>query len=138
MPAEQRRTVDAPRRRPERPIGDKGGFELVLRDRYLLWIALLVLVLSVVNANGRGGALSPQEPGIFHIPRPLRQRSAAEARQPRSRTERDARLAAVDSGDFYAGFQLTVNISHRGGAALPGLADHPVVRGSNCSHSSCP
>ena len=36
----------------ERPIGGPGGFELVLKDRYLLLIACLVLVFSLVNTLG--------------------------------------------------------------------------------------
>jgi AAA family ATP:ADP antiporter len=34
------------------PIGRGGGFELVLKDRYLLLIAVLVLVLNLVNTLG--------------------------------------------------------------------------------------
>ena len=34
------------------PLGREGGFSLVLSDRYLLYIALLALVLNVVNTNG--------------------------------------------------------------------------------------
>jgi AAA family ATP:ADP antiporter len=34
------------------PLGREGGFGLVLSDRYLLFIALLSLVLNVVNTNG--------------------------------------------------------------------------------------
>jgi ATP:ADP antiporter, AAA family len=35
-----------------RPIGGAGGFALVLRDRYLLWIAALVMVSNLVNTIG--------------------------------------------------------------------------------------
>jgi AAA family ATP:ADP antiporter len=34
------------------PIGNRGGFELVFKDRYLLLIALLVLVFNLVNTLG--------------------------------------------------------------------------------------
>jgi AAA family ATP:ADP antiporter len=34
------------------PIGKRGGFELVFKDRYLLLIALLVLVFNLVNTLG--------------------------------------------------------------------------------------
>ena len=34
------------------PLGREGGFGLVLSDRYLLYIALIALVLNVVNTNG--------------------------------------------------------------------------------------
>jgi AAA family ATP:ADP antiporter len=95
---EQRRTVDAAST-AERPIGDKGGFELVLRDRYLLWIALLVLVLNIVNTNGEyilGKTLTQ----IAH------DNVAAGLAGPLSVKQYEQRLI----GDFYAGFQLTVNI----------------------------
>ena len=36
----------------EAPLERRGGFELVLRDRYLLLIGLLLLVLNFVNTNG--------------------------------------------------------------------------------------
>jgi AAA family ATP:ADP antiporter len=34
------------------PLGKQGGFELVLKDRYLLWIAVLIVLLNVVNTTG--------------------------------------------------------------------------------------
>jgi len=36
----------------EAPLGKEGGFELVLRDKYLLWIAVLTILLNVVNTTG--------------------------------------------------------------------------------------
>jgi AAA family ATP:ADP antiporter len=33
-------------------LGKQGGFELVLKDRYLLWIAVLIVLLNVVNTTG--------------------------------------------------------------------------------------
>jgi len=39
-------------RAPEEPIGARGGFELVFRERYLLLIALLVLTFNLVNTLG--------------------------------------------------------------------------------------
>ena len=38
--------------RIEKPMGREGGFQLVFKNRYLLLIALLVLVLNVVNTTG--------------------------------------------------------------------------------------
>lgn len=35
-----------------RPLGAEGGFQLVLGQRYLLWIGLLTLVHNFVNTNG--------------------------------------------------------------------------------------
>jgi ATP:ADP antiporter, AAA family len=34
------------------PLGTEGGFELVFRDRYLLLIAALIVVLNIVNTSG--------------------------------------------------------------------------------------
>ncbi|HSQ50660.1 MAG TPA: hypothetical protein VLL94_05255, partial [Nitrospiraceae bacterium] len=33
-------------------LGGQGGFELVLKDRYLFWIAALIVLLNVVNTTG--------------------------------------------------------------------------------------
>jgi AAA family ATP:ADP antiporter len=40
------------KRAAEAPLGREGGFELVLKDRYLTWIMLLVVILNVVNTTG--------------------------------------------------------------------------------------
>ena len=37
---------------PGAPLGPEGGFRLIGRQRYLLWIALLVLLLNAVNTTG--------------------------------------------------------------------------------------
>ncbi len=37
---------------PEKPVGGTGGFTLILRDRYLLLIAFLALILNWVNSTG--------------------------------------------------------------------------------------
>ena len=34
------------------PLGPEGGFELIFKDRYLLWIAVLIVLLNVVNTTG--------------------------------------------------------------------------------------
>ncbi len=34
------------------PLGPEGGFELVVKDRYLMWIAVLVILLNIVNSVG--------------------------------------------------------------------------------------
>jgi AAA family ATP:ADP antiporter len=36
----------------EQPLAGAGGFQLVLKDRYLLWIAVLIVLLNVVNSAG--------------------------------------------------------------------------------------
>ena len=42
----------AARRQAEQPLAKIGGFQLIFRQRYLLFIALLILLLNVVNTNG--------------------------------------------------------------------------------------
>jgi ATP:ADP antiporter, AAA family len=37
---------------PEEPLGDQNGFAMVFKDRYLLLIAILTLLLNVVNTTG--------------------------------------------------------------------------------------
>ena len=50
---EKRRARDAAeRRKAEAPLSREGGFQLVIRQRYLLFIGLLTLVLNYVNTNG--------------------------------------------------------------------------------------
>ena len=34
------------------PLGKEGGFELVMKDRYLRWIAVFTILLNVVNTTG--------------------------------------------------------------------------------------
>src|SRR5262245_31535410 len=36
----------------EKPLGKVGGFELIRKDRYLLLIAVLIVLLNVVNTTG--------------------------------------------------------------------------------------
>jgi AAA family ATP:ADP antiporter len=33
-------------------LGPQGGFELIFQDRYLLWIAVLIVLLNIVNTTG--------------------------------------------------------------------------------------
>ncbi len=53
---ERRRAIAAPgaggKQPKEDPLGKTGGFQLVLRDKYLLLIALMMLVLNFVNTTG--------------------------------------------------------------------------------------
>ena len=37
---------------PSKPLGKEGGFELIRKDRYLLLIAVLTVLLNVVNTSG--------------------------------------------------------------------------------------
>ncbi len=34
------------------PLGKEGGFQLLLKDRYLFWIAVMIVVLNIVNSTG--------------------------------------------------------------------------------------
>ena len=38
--------------RSEQPLGREGGFQLVFRDKYIFWIAGLIILLNVVNTTG--------------------------------------------------------------------------------------
>jgi len=40
------------RKQAEQPLSKEGGFQLIFRDRYLLLIALLVIILNIVNSSG--------------------------------------------------------------------------------------
>jgi AAA family ATP:ADP antiporter len=42
----------APAREAEEPLDREGGFQLLMRDRYLFWIAVLAVALNVVNSCG--------------------------------------------------------------------------------------
>jgi hypothetical protein len=37
----------------QEPLGAEGGFELIVHDRYLTWIAILIVLLNVVNTTGQ-------------------------------------------------------------------------------------
>jgi len=37
----------------DEPLGPEGGFELIAKDRYLFWIAALIVLLNVVNTTGQ-------------------------------------------------------------------------------------
>jgi AAA family ATP:ADP antiporter len=39
-------------KRSSEPLGKEGGFQLLLNDRYLFWIASMVVLLNVVNTTG--------------------------------------------------------------------------------------
>jgi ATP:ADP antiporter, AAA family len=45
-------SVDSQAQSSENPLGKAGGFQLVLRDNYLLLIAFMMLVLNLVNTTG--------------------------------------------------------------------------------------
>jgi AAA family ATP:ADP antiporter len=49
---ENRRARPEERAAAEETLGPQGGFELIFKDRYLLWIAVLIVLLNVVNTTG--------------------------------------------------------------------------------------
>ena len=49
---ESRRGDQESQQLEQAPLGREGGFELILKDRYLLWIAVLTVLLNVVNTTG--------------------------------------------------------------------------------------
>jgi len=49
---ETRRGVAEVAREAGEPLGKEGGFQLLFRDRYLLWIGVLTVLLNVVNTSG--------------------------------------------------------------------------------------
>jgi ATP:ADP antiporter, AAA family len=49
---QKRAEGDQKRAEGEQPLGKQGGFQMVLAQRYLLYIALLIMVLNTVNTLG--------------------------------------------------------------------------------------
>jgi len=49
---ETRRGGPEAAREAAEPLGPEGGFQLLAHDRYLLWIAVLTVLLNVVNTSG--------------------------------------------------------------------------------------
>ena len=73
------------------PLGREGGFSLILKDRYLLWIMALIILLNVVNTTGE-----------FLLGSVIREASLA--------LEGDAARAAY-IGSFYGSFFGWVNLT---------------------------
>jgi len=83
------------REEAEKPLSREGGFQLVLRQRYLLFIGLLTLVLNYVNTNGEyllGKTVSQ-----------VAEQTVAAGAAP-------GLSAAQFIGSFYAGFQFWQNL----------------------------
>ena len=81
---------------PQEPLGKAGAFELLLKKRYLLLIALLIFVLNWVNTTGE-----------YILGRTVREAALAAAGTAASSE------AAVEAfiGGFYADFFTVVNIA---------------------------
>jgi AAA family ATP:ADP antiporter len=78
----------------QKTLGKEGGFELVFRDRYLFWIAILIVLLNLVNTTGEyllGRVVTANAAALF---------PAAE--------QLDESRAYV--GVFYGSFYATVNL----------------------------
>src|SRR5262249_23257469 len=85
-----------------KPIGTSGGFQLILRHRYLLLIAILVLLENFVNTTGEfilGKAVAESAKGAVD--------------------------AKAYIGEFYAGFYFWVNLV---GAALQMFAVSRILK----------
>ena len=50
--ADKAEKADKTAKAPDAPLGKEGGFELIFKDRYLMLIALLTVLLNVVNTSG--------------------------------------------------------------------------------------
>jgi AAA family ATP:ADP antiporter len=81
---------------PQAPIGDGGAFGLVLRNRYLLLIAAMILLLNWVNATGE------------YILSSIVSR-AAQADVAAGRLSADQERAFI--GSFFAGYFQVVNVA---------------------------
>lgn len=102
--ARERRTA-APEvaRQNEQPLGKEGAFHLILQDKYLFWIAVLIVLLNVVNTTGE-----------YLLGKVV----VAEA----AKAGGDAK---VFISQFYSTFYSTVNLL---GLALQALATSRVIR----------
>ena len=76
------------------PIHREGPFKLVYRNRYLLLIAFMILVLNWVNSNGE-----------YFVSRSVTEMAKAQAAIPGNPSEE------VLLGQFYAGYQGVVNLA---------------------------
>ena len=83
----------------ESPLGKRGAFQLVLSDRYLLLIALLVLILNFVNTNG--------EYILAKTFKAMAERMIADRQTAGMSAEAFEKQV---TGLFYAGYQLWFNV----------------------------
>jgi len=87
----------------DKPLGKEGGFQLILRDKYLFWIAVLILLLNVVNTVGEYLL------GRFVVAEALKAGGDPK----------------IFIGHFYAGFYSTINFL---GLILQALATSRIIR----------
>lgn len=100
-------------KKDDQPLGKEGGFQLVLREKYLLLIAILLLLSNLVNTTGEfilsnaakthAAEIVPGlSPELAQMPADDAQRVAAE------KEIKDKRKAEVSG--FYGSFYGTVNL----------------------------
>jgi AAA family ATP:ADP antiporter len=89
-----------------RPVDGRGGFELVIKSRYLFLIGVMVMVANLVNTQGEylfARAINAQAEALVPAP------AAPESLSPETTRElRDARRAVVGKlyGEFYGGVNV--------------------------------
>jgi AAA family ATP:ADP antiporter len=66
---ESRRGSAAGAKRAAAPLDRKGGFQLILKERYLLLIALAILLMNLVNTNGEYIVSRFVSEGAAHLPK---------------------------------------------------------------------
>jgi AAA family ATP:ADP antiporter len=100
---EKRSAAPAVARQSEKPLGTAGGFQLIFQDRYLLWIAILIVLLNVVNTVGE-----------YTLGRLVVAEAAKAGGDPK-----------VFISQFYSGFYTVVNLA---GVLLQAVATSRVFR----------
>lgn len=94
----------------ERPLGKEGAFKLVLKQRYLLLIALLLVALNLVNTTGEfilGKTVTTRAQEVIAVEE-TQTRGAGMAR-PAAGSEREKAVHAF-IGEFYANFFFWVSL----------------------------
>lgn len=94
----------------EKPLGKEGGFKLVMGQRYLLLIALLMLVLNLVNTTGEfilGKTVTAEAQKVVA----MEEERVAASGVSEGLTETDRKKIKLDFiGKFYANFFFWVNL----------------------------
>ena len=94
----------------EKPLGKEGGFKLVMKERYLLWIALLMLVLNVINTTGEfilGKTVTAEAHRVVAIEE---ERASATGIAGRLTASDRKKLEQEYIGNFYGNFFLWVSV----------------------------
>ena len=97
---------EARRREAEQPLGKDGGYQLVFRHRYLLFIGLLTLMINFINTNGE----YIRDETFLLV---ARDAVTAETSTTLSGQELERQVDQVRRriiGDFYADFQFWQNL----------------------------